>query len=363
MRKRWLHLLLGSALVLAIVGTAHTQPDAGRGGPGKFRINPDDMFKQLAGGADSISVSSIQIPEFMTRFEPADKQKERMNAFLQKKGVTNGVMTRALYSEYFEERMREMRERFGRMREGKEGPPASGSSGSPPSSTPPAGGAEGSSDVETEAREAFRRLDTNGDGVLNEDELQAVRRFSRIYDERERYDTNRNGKIEFEEYLEYFKNRRASRSGRGPDGDRGPRGEDPPARAPVEEEKRPLVYRAGNLPKDLPSWFEQLDTDKDGQVGLYEWKRQGRSVAEFQTIDSNADGFITVEELLRYQKVARKDTTSNGSDNGTATASLSNNGPSAGRAMPRPGGRGGDGDSKDGRRERFSQKRWGRPGR
>ena len=48
-----------------------------------------------------------------------------------------------------------------------------------------------------------------------------------------------------------------------------------------EEEKRPVTYHAGNLPKDLmaggrASWFQDLDKDNDAQIGLYEWKDSGR---------------------------------------------------------------------------------------
>ena len=73
---------------------------------------------------------------------------------------------------------------------------------------------------------------------------------------------------------------------------------------PIPEDKRPVVYRAGNLPKDIPSWFTAMDTDKDGQVGLYEWKAQGRPQSEFQALDLNGDGFITVEEAMRTVKKA-----------------------------------------------------------
>ena len=85
---------------------------------------------------------------------------------------------------------------------------------------------------------------------------------------------------------------------------------------PPEEEKRPVVYRAGKLPKELPPWFAQMDEDKDGQVGLYEWKKAGRPVSEFQAMDLNGDGFITVEEALRYVKIQAKNVASNAPSNG-----------------------------------------------
>ena len=71
--------------------------------------------------------------------------------------------------------------------------------------------------------------------------------------------------------------------------------------APAQEERKPpVVYRAGNLPRDVPAWFAQLDTDKDGQVGLYEWKASGKSIQEFDEMDSNKDGFLTVDEVLHF---------------------------------------------------------------
>ena len=65
---------------------------------------------------------------------------------------------------------------------------------------------------------------------------------------------------------------------------------------------------------DIPDWFEQLDTDKDGQIGLYEWVKAGRSIDDFRLIDRNDDGFLTIEEVMGYVR--------NGSKNpGTAIAS------------------------------------------
>jgi hypothetical protein len=68
----------------------------------------------------------------------------------------------------------------------------------------------------------------------------------------------------------------------------------------VPEEPRPAVLRPGKLPAGLPEWFLKLDTDGDGQVGLYEWRVSGRPLQEFVAMDLNGDGFITCEELLRY---------------------------------------------------------------
>ena len=128
-----------------------------------------------------------------------------------------------------------------------------------------------------------------------------------------------NGRLTREQFALYMGERRAEKDAAraaNPGGEATP-GAPPSANAPgsdpvftppppPEEEKRPVVYRAGKLPKELPPWFAQLDEDKDGQVGLYEWKKAGRPLNEFQAIDLNGDGFITVEEALRYVKVQGK---------------------------------------------------------
>src|SRR5262249_29505269 len=66
-----------------------------------------------------------------------------------------------------------------------------------------------------------------------------------------------------------------------------------------EDVKRPTVYRAGHLPPELPAWFAELDTDKDGQVSLAEWRRAGKKIEEFQLYDRNDDGYLTAEEMMR----------------------------------------------------------------
>lgn len=64
--------------------------------------------------------------------------------------------------------------------------------------------------------------------------------------------------------------------------------------------RRPVVYHAGNLPPGIPDWFAQLDTDHDGQVGLYEWKVNPRPITEFHGMDRNGDGLLTIRELMFF---------------------------------------------------------------
>jgi Ca2+-binding EF-hand superfamily protein len=142
----------------------------------------------------------------------------------------------------------------------------------------------------------FRRLDTNGDGLLNNDEMPEELRA-----ERDKWDTNKDGFIDLNEFKAYFAARVQQRM------QENAAGQDPnsvvvlePA-STEEEDKKPVVYRAGKLPKELPGWFQQLDTDGDGQIGVYEWKASGRPMSEFEAMDRNGDGFLTVEEVLYYQ--------------------------------------------------------------
>ena len=46
---------------------------------------------------------------------------------------------------------------------------------------------------------------------------------------------------------------------------------------------------------DLPDQYAAQDLDQDGQLGLYEWKLS--AFAQFRTLDSNGDGFLTPREL------------------------------------------------------------------
>ncbi|MBM3978977.1 MAG: EF-hand domain-containing protein [Planctomycetes bacterium] len=73
------------------------------------------------------------------------------------------------------------------------------------------------------------------------------------------------------------------------------------------EEEKPVAMRYGKLPKNLPSWFEDLDIDKNGQIEMFEWRKDKRDMKEFTDMDLNGDGLITADEYLRFARLRNID--------------------------------------------------------
>ena len=147
-----------------------------------------------------------------------------------------------------------------------------------------------------QAGKMFRRLDADGDGRLSPEEMPEA-----LKSERARWDRDRDGVIDFDEYWAYYQARLRWLSDEVAAGriDLGMK-RGGPMIPKEEEDARPTVYRAGKLPKGLPPWFEQLDLNKDGQVSLAEWRNAGKPVKEFAAMDRNDDGLLTPEEVLRF---------------------------------------------------------------
>ncbi|MBX9789587.1 MAG: hypothetical protein K2Y37_11790 [Pirellulales bacterium] len=74
------------------------------------------------------------------------------------------------------------------------------------------------------------------------------------------------------------------------------------ASAPPRPARRYFVP-AGRLPGGLPEWFNERDTDGDGQLTLAEFAPDARPelALEFEAFDANRDGVITSQEGAREQ--------------------------------------------------------------
>ena len=155
---------------------------------------------------------------------------------------------------------------------------------------------------------AFRYLDRNRDGVVDAAEATSTLREANA-------DSNRDGVFDRSEYAAYFGQRvqarlrkieeirqareakEAAKQGLAPS--------PPPtvaARPTATKTEVIEAIRFGHLPKGLPEWFASLDSDRDGQVGLYEWHRAGRDLEDFEALDANGDGLVTSDEWVRFSQ-------------------------------------------------------------
>jgi RNA polymerase sigma factor (sigma-70 family) len=63
------------------------------------------------------------------------------------------------------------------------------------------------------------------------------------------------------------------------------------------------LERFGKLLQGLPKWFNDLDTNRDGQVSLSEWHKAGRNIDEFREWDRDDDGLIIPHEVIFNQRL------------------------------------------------------------
>jgi Ca2+-binding EF-hand superfamily protein len=248
----------------------------GGGGPGGkmggMMSDPDKVFDWMSRGQGFIVISNMK-----------GGMRDPMQEWANANGVTSGQLTReqfAHFAQWFQEKI------------------ASGQVPGLPGGGK--GGQQGNMDPDAMAAQRFKDADANGDGYLTEDEMSNRMKTMQPNGQPlwKKYDKNNDGKLDLEEYKAYFRDAIAQRG----NNNNQVGGAD---EVIMEEdwEKRPVVFRAGKLPKELPAWFAQLDTDNDGQVGYYEWRKSGKSFEEFSAMDRNGDGLLTAEEVLWYLKI------------------------------------------------------------
>jgi hypothetical protein len=268
------------------------------GGKGnRMSMDPSQRFDGMAQGRPYFLIS-----------EASPGTQNMLRQYAQEKGVNfpSDQVTREQYltfSDYLKEKFASGGF-FGK----KGGPQGGGPGGPNAGAMPPPGPGGGSPTLESLQQLAdidFKSRDENGDGKLNMDEMPGP-----LKNDLARWDTNKDGTIDQNEYRAYFVQRMQDRMNRFNNNNGSPgnqAGNAIEAALDDDLDKRPVVYRAGKLPeKGLPPWFLQLDTDADGQVALYEWRAGGRDLDEFKDWDRDNDGFITPEEALKVQAALTK---------------------------------------------------------
>jgi Ca2+-binding EF-hand superfamily protein len=289
--------ILGTFIFFA---TCVTFALAQRGGPGGagggFTIDPNLIFDKYAQGQPNITVANVQ------GFSRAG-----LDEYAKQNNITNGQISRAQFADYWANK--EKYRSGGMQGMGKQRGGPGGQMGIPGGAptipgAAPVPGAPAVNPIEAinQAAEAeFKHRDQNGDGYLNFDEMPRSLR-----EQIDRWDINGDGLISLDEFRQYYAARMQMRGGGAGSFDDTPA----PITIIIEDDldKRPTVFRAGKLPKELPKWFKELDADRDGQVSFHEWRKGGKDLDEFKDWDRNDDGFITAEEVLskvRYDNLAK----------------------------------------------------------
>jgi len=331
MQGKWLILVLCVVLTPEI-GQAQFGPPPGGGGRGM--MSPDNSFDRMmqsyGGSGDLLDYSRVS-PEHRSRIDGFSKMTggEPM--------PTSGTISREQYRTVFAQRMSKA---FGGPPGGAPGVAVASAPGSttggvtvidfnaPPSAPTgpggtgsgpawgggrgPGGGDRGPGGGGDEAEGAFQKLDQNKDGKISKDEALQSRRLplGQVFDQ---YDSNRDGYLNVGEFRAAFA-AMSSGGGRGGPGGGDWNGSggsrDEPNNIDPEDE-RPTIYRYGKLPREFEKEYGSLDSDKDGQIGLYEWRAASREVDTFVKMDLNGDGLLTAEEYIRYTKSASSESKDN----------------------------------------------------
>ncbi len=251
--------------------------------------DPDKIFDMMAPGKDVIEVNSLN-----------DFVKPLLQKTFEQAGMTiaDGKVTREQYRAAFE------KTRGSR--------PGGGGGG-------PGGGGPGGFSPDAMAEAAFRKLDVDGDGMLKAEEMVGSTGEA-LLAERDKWDANQDGFIELSEFKPFFAARMQQMQKENGGGRERASRDDRKDPDDEDSDRRPVVvYRSGSLPKDIPAWFAQLDTDQDAQISLFEWRKSGRSIEEFKAMDRSGDNLLTVEEVLLFVRLQKMENAVAGNSDGPGT--------------------------------------------
>jgi hypothetical protein len=337
-RVLWSAALAAALLVPAVASAQPGGPGGGRGGRGGFGGDPNQFFDMLSQGRDVIIRSQVD-PRMLRMFDRI--------------GIQGEQITRQQFVEGMQKAQMQGGGGGGRGPGSPGGPTPAGPAGpgGPPGAdggsrwSGGAGGGGGGLDTFLEYR--FRQYDRRGDGRLTADEVP-----DELKAEFKKWDANEDGFIDLAEYKSFAVARMQQlQQDRGGDLSNYVPGVSPP-RPEEEERKPPTFYRAGKLPKDIPSWFTEYDTNQDAQIDLCEWRKAGQPVNKFLEMDRNGDGVLSVEEVMRYVHL------SSPNPDGSAVVSANPSDMGSRPGFGAPGGPGGFGSG----RPSFGPGSFGRPG-
>jgi len=220
---------------------------------------------------------------------------------------------------------------------------------------PPPGGQGGpGGDAKSRIEEFLKKIDTNGDGKISEEEFMA---FEKIMSKEKfgKMDTNSDGFIDKAELEEAGRKMREARgSNRGPEGGNGfrrpeggdannkgfrPRGDkrdgpsasdSPSGPPPAEGGDRGPRFGGGNMLADM---LKQMDKDGDGVISKEEWNKGNDQ--RFEHMDLNHDGKISKEEAEEAGRKMREMMGGGGRQGGGGPGGFR---PEGGGTRPRPEG-------------------------
>lgn len=196
------------------------------------------------------------------------------------------------------------------------------------------------------------RLDVNQDGIVTANEIERSPSFVRDIWQQQGLDFNRGVRVEdlqktAQRGMEDMRRQREE-SGRGRDFERADRPDFVPPQdmgrggAPGDDQggaTTPTTSSGSTAKKPrtrvsplLPETYKALDTDFDGQIALYEWRKGKRgTISQFSRYDIDGDGFLIPKELAKTVAAAPAVATAPGTAPPSATTA-----PVAPAAPPAP---------------------------